>query len=422
MTMFASRRPRRASAALVLCAGLLLAVPPLLAAAPAANAAASDAQGYRLPSAALQAVVDAPRAPTLRLSPRRDLAAMLQTPPLPSIAQVAQPELKLAGLRINPRTFSDSRFSFGSRLWLISTADGAERQISGLPQPLSVASLAWSPDQKYLAFNQVDPASGSNELWLVDVAAGSARRVAERLNSVVGNGYAWLPGGAALLVMQRPAGQGAAPVGDGIPTGPAVQQTEAGRGVRSVRTYQDLLKNDHDARLFEYYLQAQPVRVAINGESRPLGMPGLYLGLSSSPDGNYLLSQRVERPFSYAVPVGSFPAPYRGAGRAGPGRAHGGQAAAGRRPAHRQRRGADRSAFDLLARRRAGHPGLGRSAGWRRSGARGGDPRRGAGPGRAVRPAAGDPGAPGRALCRHQLGPWRRRPAQRVLVEDAPGA
>ncbi|MBN8799438.1 MAG: S9 family peptidase, partial [Stenotrophomonas nitritireducens] len=286
---------------------MLLAVPPLLAAAPAANAPAGDAQGYRLPSAALQAVVDAPRAPSLRLSPRRDLAAMLQTPPLPSIAQVAQPELKLAGLRINPRTFSDSRFSFGSKLWLISTADGAERQISGLPQPLSVASLAWSPDQKYLAFNQVDPASGSNELWLVDVAAGSARRVAERLNSVVGNGYAWLPGGAALLVMQRPAGQGAAPVGDGIPTGPAVQQTEAGRGVRSVRTYQDLLKNDHDARLFEYYLQAQPVRVAINGESRPLGMPGLYLGLSSSPDGNYLLSQRVERPFSYAVPVSSFP-------------------------------------------------------------------------------------------------------------------
>src|SRR5690606_21452555 len=152
-----------------------------------------------LPSAALQAVVDAPRAPTLRLSPRRDLAAVLQTPPLPSIAQVAQPELKLAGLRINPKTFSDSRFPFGSRLWLISTVDGKERQISGLPQPLSVASLAWSPDQKYLAFNQVDPASGSNELWLVDVTAGSASRVAERLNSVVGNGYAWLPGGDALL-------------------------------------------------------------------------------------------------------------------------------------------------------------------------------------------------------------------------------
>ena len=307
MRLFHSRHARRASTALVLCAGLLLAVPPALALSPLPLQKSTQEQGYRLPSAALQAVVDAPRAPSLRLSPRRDMVAMLQTPSLPSIAEVAAPELKLAGLRINPKTFSDSRFSFGSKLWLVSTVDGKERQISGLPQPLSVASLTWSPDQKYLAFNQLDPASGSNELWLVDVAAGSARKVAERLNSVVGNGYGWMPGSDALLVMQRPAGQGPAPVGDGVPTGPAIQQTEAGSGVRSVRTYQDLLKNEHDARLFEYYLQAQPVRVAINGDSRPLGAVGLYLGLSASPDGNYLLSQRVERPFSYAVPVGSFP-------------------------------------------------------------------------------------------------------------------
>ena len=271
-------RSRRAGTALALCAGLLLAVPPVLALSPAPAQKAPQAQGYRLPSAALQAVVDAPRAPALRLSPKRDMAAMLQTPALPSIAQVAAPELKLAGLRISPRTFSDSRFSFASQLWLISTADGAQRQISGLPQPLSVASLAWSPDQKYLAFNQLDPVSGSNELWLVDVAAGSARKLVEQLNSITGNGYAWLPGSDALLVMQRPAGQGEPPRGDGVPSGPAVQETVAGQGVRAVRTYQDLLKNEDDARQFEYYLQAQPLRVAINGERRPVGAVGLRLG------------------------------------------------------------------------------------------------------------------------------------------------
>lgn len=307
MTKSPARRAKRASAVLVLCAGLLLSVPPVMALTPTPAQKATQGEGYRLPSAALQAVVDAPRAPTLSLSPRRDLAAMLQTPPLPSIAQVAAPELKLAGLRINPKTVSDSRFSFGSKLWLISTVDGAERQISGLPQPLSVASLAWSPDQKYLAFNQVDPASGANELWLVDVGTASARRVAQDLNSIVGNGYAWLPGGTELLVMQRPAGRGAPPASDGVPTGPAVQQTEAGQGVRSVRTYQDLLKNEDDARLFEYYLQAQPMRVAINGDAKPVGAVGIYLGLAASPDGNYLLSQRVQRPFSYAVPVSRFP-------------------------------------------------------------------------------------------------------------------
>jgi len=244
----------------------LLAVPPLaLAAAPAAKtsaqpvaAAKGDPSGYELPSPALQAVVDAPRAPPLSLSPRRDLAALLQTPPLPSINEVAQPELKLAGLRINPATHSASRFSFADKLWLMNVADGKERQISGLPQPLSIATFAWSPDQKYIAFNQVHAATRTNELWIVDVDAGSARRLVGDLNTVMGDGYSWQPDSRGLLVMQQLKGQGPAPSAGGIPTGPAIQQTEADAGVRTIRTYQDMLKNEADARLFDYYASAQP--------------------------------------------------------------------------------------------------------------------------------------------------------------------
>lgn len=146
----------------VLSMALLAVMPTTWAATPQVTTASTEVAGYQLPSAALQAVVDQPRAPGLFLSPQRDLAAMLQMPPLPSIGVVAQPELKLAGRRINPRTFSDSRFSYGAKLWLMGIGDGKDRQISGLPPVLSVASLAWSPDQKWLAFNQVDPASGAN--------------------------------------------------------------------------------------------------------------------------------------------------------------------------------------------------------------------------------------------------------------------
>ena len=47
-------RRRRASAVLVLCAGLLLAVPPVMALTPpAAQKGAQQGEGYRLPSAAL---------------------------------------------------------------------------------------------------------------------------------------------------------------------------------------------------------------------------------------------------------------------------------------------------------------------------------------------------------------------------------
>lgn len=285
----------------------LLAVVPAAWADASAPTAGGTAAGYQLPSAALQAVVDQPRAPTLFLSPRRDVAAMLQMPSLPSIEVVAQPELKLAGRRINPRSFSDSRFSYGSKLWLLGIEDGRERQISGLPAQLSVASLAWSPDQKWLAFNQVDAATGANELWLVDVAAATARRLRGELNTALSDGYQWLPDSRGLLVMSRMAGAGAPPSGNVTPTGPAVQQTTEGSGVVSIRTYQDLLRNEADARVFDYYATAQPMEISLDGQSRAVGVAGVYLGLELSPDGRFLLSQRVQRPYSYVVPVSSFP-------------------------------------------------------------------------------------------------------------------
>jgi len=294
-----------------MCAAALLgclAAPPSAAAAPAPAPAKSQATtGYRLPPAALQAVADAPSPPRLMLSPQRDLAAMLQSPALPGINEVAQPELKLAGVRIHPRTRSHSEFSFASQLWLLRVADGQATQIDGLPSPLSLSSMTWSPDQRYLAFNRVESSSGANELWLVDIASHRAWRVAERLNTTLDKGYRWMPDSRSLLVLQQPAGQGPAPADDGIPTGPAIQQTAPNAGALSIRTYQDLLRNEADARRLEYYMSAQAMRVGLDGHGEPIGVPGLYLDLAPSPDGHYLLSQRIERPFSYLVPLGRFP-------------------------------------------------------------------------------------------------------------------
>ncbi|MCC8539367.1 prolyl oligopeptidase family serine peptidase [Xanthomonas codiaei] len=286
----------------------VLGLPSLACAAgvPAGQVAAAGT-GYQVPSQPLQAVVDAPRAPLLQLSPQRDLAAMLQLPALPDIAEVAQPELKLAGVRIHPKTFASSRFSFAGKLWLQSIDDGRERQIAGLPTPLSLATLNWSPDQRYLAFRREDAASGANELWLVDVATAQARRLVAGLNSTVNDELRWLPDSSGLLVQQQMPGQGTPPPRDATPQGPAVQQTTAAAGVRSLPTYQDLLRNEADARVFEYYATGQPVIVGVNGQVRPIATPGIHLNLSVSPDGRYILSERSERPFSYLVPVDNFP-------------------------------------------------------------------------------------------------------------------
>jgi len=302
--LFALRSPR-----VWLVAGVLIAACTLQAtAAPgAAQASAQPGTGYREPVAALKAIVDAPSAPRLILGPKRDIAALVRTQDLPGIDVVAQPELKLGGLRIHPQFYAQSNFSFGSELWLMDLASGKETRIDGLPDRLALVDVVWSPDQRHLAFQHIDSVHGGNELWLVDVAAHQARRLATGLNTVNGGGYAWLPDSDGLLVQLRPARPLPLPAADAVPTGPAIQETEAGAGVRAIRTYQDLLRNETDAQILEHYLSVQPARVDLQGEVTLLGMAGLYTDLAVAPGGEYLLAQRVERPFSYLVPVMYFP-------------------------------------------------------------------------------------------------------------------
>ncbi|KHA77690.1 aminoacyl peptidase [Janthinobacterium lividum] len=269
---------------------------------------------YQAPPAPLQAIVDAPRAPTLSLSPKRNLAAVLPTPSLPSISEVAQPELKLAGLRINPRTYSASRFSFHTGLGLLDIDTQKEIKVSGLPAAPRIADLAWSPDQRYLAFTHVafaDPAKGVKEsgveLWLLDVQTKAARKLASQpLSAVYGRGFSWMPDSKTLLVQLKPAKLGAAPLASGIPTGPSIQDSVPGGGVKQLRTYPDLLKNEQDAQLFEHYITVQLALLDVAGKQRLVGQPGQFSRVSASPDGKHLLTTSIVRPYSYIVPAHDF--------------------------------------------------------------------------------------------------------------------
>lgn len=273
----------------------------LLAAFPQAQAQ------YQLPPAQLQAIVDAPRAPTLALSPNRSLASMVDTPALPSIAEVAQPELKLAGMRINPRTYSPSRFTFGSNLKLLDIASGKQMEIKGLPKTLRLADSGWSPDQRHLAFTHValSGEGGAVELWLVDVSTRTARRLmAQPLSYLDGKGFSWMPDSKGLLVQLRAGGK--APAATGLPSGPSLQDSQQNAGARQLRTYQDLLKNETDAKLFEHYATSQLAQVDLAGKVRMIGAPDLFSEANLAPNGKFILTETMRRPFSYIVPAFAF--------------------------------------------------------------------------------------------------------------------
>jgi dipeptidyl aminopeptidase/acylaminoacyl peptidase len=68
-----------------------------------------------------------------------------------------------------------------------------------------------------------------------------------------------------------------------------------------------LLTNPHDEALFAYFMDAQLMRVTLDGSTTPVGKPGLVKSMLLSPDKTHLLVETIQKPFSYLVPADRFP-------------------------------------------------------------------------------------------------------------------
>jgi dipeptidyl aminopeptidase/acylaminoacyl peptidase len=264
---------------------------------------AQDNPAYRTPSAALATIVDAPLPPTASLSPDRRSLLLLDRPDAPSIAQLAQPELRLAGLRINPATHGSSRLTFFIGLAFKPLDGGPERRVTGLPAPTIIGDYEWSRDSRHLALTLVR-AEGT-ELWVVTVATAQARQLTGPiLNTVFGEPIVWVDG-STLAIRRVPSDHGSPPVAPLAPSGPVVQATAGRRSAN--RTFQDLLASPLDEQLFEHYATSELALVQLDGKLSPLPLRGLLTLISPAPDGSRLLVSALHRPYSYLVPWSRFP-------------------------------------------------------------------------------------------------------------------
>ncbi len=129
--------------------------------------------------------------------------------------------LRLAGVRIIPRTRRLQDANYVSSYTLIALPGGGDRRIS-LPEGARVGPPFWSADGKRFAFHNL----GANlvELWVGDAVAGASRRIAGvRLNPFLVRPIIWLSDQKTLLVRAVPEGQGDPPAKDAAPRGPAIQ-------------------------------------------------------------------------------------------------------------------------------------------------------------------------------------------------------
>lgn len=263
---------------------------------------------YRLPPPPIPHIVDAPPTPALTLAPDRSALALLGRANLPDISELAEPELRLAGTRINPRTNGPSRESYYTSVRFRSLL--TERAwCAGLPEEMRISHPRWAPDASRLAF--VNTTTEGLELWVVEVFSGEARRLSGAdLNGAFGLPFAWMPDGGSILAARIAPGRGAPPPAPAVPHGPVVHES-LGRTAPG-RTYQDLLDGPHSEALFDHYFTSQ-LWLFPTGRGAPtaVGDPGIISDFAPSPSGEYLLVERIHRPYSYVVPHHRFPSEVR---------------------------------------------------------------------------------------------------------------
>lgn len=264
-------------------------------------AGAQDDFKYQLPPKDLQDLVLAKPTPSVSVDDKAEWMLLLERSDYPTIEEMAQPELRIAGLRINPNNFGPSRNASFNNIRIRNIKKGEDSNVEGLPADLRASGVQWSPDQRKFAF--VHSANTYSDLYVVDLETRKAVKINRNpLNTVLGSAFQWAGNGQILYKTIVPGRElNAKP---GAPAGPVVQEN-LGKAAAS-RTYQDLIKNAYDEALFDYYATAQLVKSDLATET-PLGKPALYRSFSVSPDKNYILTTVINKPFSYLVPATGFP-------------------------------------------------------------------------------------------------------------------
>lgn len=260
---------------------------------------------YQKPPEEILNLVDAPLAPTVQIDSQGENVVLLYRDAFKSIAELSEPEMRLAGLRINPKTNIGSRTNYYNNIKVKKASAREATQVKGLPENPRLSNFSRSPNEKMVAC--LNTTSEGAEVWLVDIEKATAKKLTPAsVNANMRSAITWFKDNNAVLVKMLPANRkGLINTNEAVPQGPTISTSDGQKAQN--RTYQDLLKNPNDEANFEQLAISEIKKVSIGGTIIDFLPPAMYRNIDFSPDGNYILLSKIERPFSYIVPYYRFP-------------------------------------------------------------------------------------------------------------------
>ena len=266
---------------------------------------AQENLGYQKPPKDILDLVDAPMAPSVLRNESGEHMLFLYRDYYKSIAELSETELRLAGLRINPKTNIGSRTNYYKNIKIKNPKDEEAIQISGLPKNPRLANFKWSPDQTKIALTNTT--SEGVEVWVLHLERAEVIKITNSsVNANMREVINWFKDGKSLLVKMLPTDRKVLiNTNETVPKGPTIASNDGKKAQN--RTYQDLLKNPNDEFNFEQLAKSELYKVDLDGNKTKWKDANLYTAINFSPNGEYIMVTSVKRPFSYLVPYSRFP-------------------------------------------------------------------------------------------------------------------
>lgn len=266
---------------------------------------AQENLSYKKPSSEIMALADYERAPSVSMDSKKEYMLLSYRNTYKTLDDLNQTEMRLGGLRINPVTNISSTVTYVNNLKIRKISAKNETQVSGLPANAKISNVAWSENEKKIAFTNTT--NSGVELWIIDVASAAAKKItSDNLNANLGSPFSWMKDNETLLVKVLPKNRPALiDEKKDLPKGPTVSVSDGSKSQN--RTYQDLLKNKSDEANFDALVTSELYKITTSGTATLFKPADIYAGESFSPDGNYLMLTTIQKPYSYIVPLSRFP-------------------------------------------------------------------------------------------------------------------
>jgi len=252
------------------------------------------------------------------LSPDKNHVMIPVTADFSSLELMTQKTYRLGMLELCPDVNREWRLStYGIKALKIFSIAKKKSWAVQLPEDMLISDMVWSPDGEKIAF--LAHLRNGTQVWITDVESGKVevlnetfvmatltvrRRYSRNAIASPSQMLQWTPKGSVVTLLV-PSDRGPEPEKNPIPDSPIIRHTR--EKATPTPTFPFLLRTSYDKELFRYYTTAQLTELEPGKAPRAIGEPSMYMNISMSPDGQYILAERLTEPFSHIVSYTNFP-------------------------------------------------------------------------------------------------------------------